>query len=109
MPSVVVELQRDRQNCPALVAQGFGKVEHGGVVLAELRIDRPGGSWIIIDGRGYRQAALLERRPRLRDLHRDGLSSCQRMGRDLDVAEGEVAVARTSWSAPHHRRVRQRL
>ena len=76
---VVRELQDDREDRPARVADRLLEVEDGGVILAELRVDGPGGTvGVGVDGRRDRQAALLERRPRLADLHGHRLPAAER-------------------------------
>ena len=108
---VVVELERERQHRAAVEADSALRLEDGRVILAELRIDRPAGFLVAVDGRRDRQALLLERR--LADSPASPAPACplavQRRRRDAEVAEGEVAVGRPARSALHQRRIGQRL
>ena len=111
-PVVVVELERERQHRAARVADRLLELEHGRVVLAELRIDGPGRVAV------SSSIAAATGSPFCSNVAR-GLSSFSYAGRGLacrsagavhlEVAQGEVAVRRPARPALDQRRVGQRL
>src|SRR5271165_1206311 len=104
MAGVIVEVESKGQHRSAFKSDGLLQIEDGRVILAKLRVDRPRRVLVTIDGRLDRQAALLKTGTRADDCHGLSWSTFEWGSRNLEIAEGKIAIACSTGPAAYQRR-----